>query len=108
MILGNISSRTCPLVFDIVFIFTLSYTDYDDNVVCFCLFVKYILAINAFDLKAGLELFIHIIAVIMMCSFNSFPDRLPLPEYLINSDFFRTILTLYHTIAVLYLAILTL
>lgn len=33
--LGNISSSTCSLEFDIVFIYTLSYTDYDDNVVCF-------------------------------------------------------------------------
>ncbi len=43
--LGNISSSTCSLVFDIVFISTLSYIEYDDNVVCFVRL--FILAINA-------------------------------------------------------------
>ncbi len=56
--LGNISSSTCSLVFDIVFISTLSYIEYDDNVVCFVRL--FILAINAFDSKPRfMELFMY-------------------------------------------------
>lgn len=56
--LGNISSSTCSLVLDIVFVYTLSYIEYDDNVVCFVRL--FILAINAFDSKPRfVELFIY-------------------------------------------------